>query len=102
MDLSKDQISILAGVNTGVAATIGVLKGLGLPDKKNAERNALQKIIDKIRTTTRKLKAGLEVDAEKEAEAVRNLYDQSEEAAALKAAEISTAASGGLAPLHKK
>ncbi|KAK3059992.1 hypothetical protein LTR53_020252, partial [Teratosphaeriaceae sp. CCFEE 6253] len=34
LTLTMNEITILAGVNTGVAAGIAVLKGLGLPEKK--------------------------------------------------------------------
>ena len=100
--IGKDRISILAAVNTGVAATIGVLKALGLPDKKAVERNQLQKEAQRIRTTTRKLRAGLEVDVEAEAEEVRKMYEQTEDEARLEAAGISAATSAGLQGFRKK
>ncbi|KAK3678921.1 hypothetical protein LTR78_001374 [Recurvomyces mirabilis] len=74
-------ISILAGVNTGVAAGIAVLKGLGLPEKKIVERHKLQKLAEKIRFTTRRLQAGLNVDAAKEAEDAIRAHDEVEDEA---------------------
>lgn len=74
--LSRESISIFAGVNTGVAALTGVLKGLGLPDKKGVERNRLTRAAERIRATTRKLRAGIEVDAAAEAEEIIKLHDQ--------------------------
>lgn len=79
--LDNDQISILAAVNTGVAATIAVLKGLGLPDKLAVERRKLQKIAERIRFTTRMLKAGLTVDAEKEAKDLEKMQEECEDEA---------------------
>ncbi|TKA72378.1 hypothetical protein B0A55_06547 [Friedmanniomyces simplex] len=79
--LTKLQISILAGVNTGVAASIAVLKGLGLPEKKIVERHKLQKLAEKIRYTTRRIQAGLDVDAAKEAEDAFRAHDEVEDEA---------------------
>lgn len=81
--LTKNQISVLAASNTGVAVGIGVLKAMGLPDKKAVERRALEAIVQKIRYTTRKLKAGLEVDAAAEAEELRKAYEAAEAAAVI-------------------
>jgi hypothetical protein len=81
LGLKMYQITILAAVNTGVAAAIAVLKGLGLPEKKGVEKHKLEKIAEKIRFTTRKLKAGLTIDAVKEAEdAVKQHEDVEDEA----------------------
>ena len=74
-------ITILAGVNTGVAASIAVLKGLGLPEKKIVERHKLNKILEKIRYTTRRIQAGLEVDAAQEADDVFKAHDEVEDEA---------------------
>jgi len=79
--LSKNAISILAGVNTGVAAGIAVMKGLGLPEKMAIERRKLQKVAEKIRFTTRRLKAGLAVDAAQEADAVMKMEEEAEDEA---------------------
>lgn len=79
LGLTMDQITILASVNTGVATVIAGLKGLGLPEKKAVERRRLQKLAEKIRFTTRKLKAGLKVDAVAEAEDVRKTIDEAED-----------------------
>ena len=84
----KETISILAAINTGVAASIGVLKALGLPDKKAVERRKLQQLADRIRTTTRKLRAGFDVDALAEADVARQTYEQTEEEAHLATAGI--------------
>ena len=75
------QISVLAAVNTGVAATIAVLKGLGLPEKKAVERHRLLKVMERIRFTTRKLRAGLAVDVEKEAAEVVKMHEDAEDEA---------------------
>lgn len=79
--LTTMTISILAGVNTGVAAGIAVLKGLGLPEKKIVERHKLSKLAEKIRFTTRRLQAGLNIDAAKEAEDVIKAHDEVEDEA---------------------
>ena len=81
MHLTRDTISILAAVNTGVAAVIGVLKGLGLPEKKAVERNALRKAADKVRTTTRKLMSGVHLDAVKAADEVMRMEEEAVEKA---------------------
>lgn len=83
MDFSKNLISVLAAINTLVAAGIAALKGLGLPEKRAMERHQLCKIIDRIEYTTRRLQAGLDVDAEKEAEAARTLDEETEDQAEL-------------------
>ena len=101
-NLTNNQISLLAGVNTGVAATIGVLKALGLPDKKGVERRKLQQLAGRIRTTTRKLRAGLPVDAVSEAEEVNKTYEQTEDDAQFQAADISAAATTGLQTFKKR
>jgi hypothetical protein len=100
--LSANQISILAAVNTGVAATIGVLKALGLPDRQELERRRLQDLADRIRVTTRKLKAGIEVDVAYEADEARKAYRQTEDEARLEAADFSAAASTGLKAFKKR
>jgi hypothetical protein len=92
----------LAAVNTGVAATIGVLKALGLPDKKAVERRKLQQLADRIRTTTRKLRAGLGVDVVSKADEVRKTYEQTEDEAQSQAADISPAATSGLKTFKKR
>jgi hypothetical protein len=79
--LGKDTISILAGVNTGVAAGIAVLKGLGLPEKKIVEKHKLEKLAEKIRFTTRRIKAGLDVDAAKEADDALKAHEEVEDEA---------------------
>lgn len=79
--LTDRTISIMAGVNTGVAASIAVLKGLGLPEKKIVEKHKLQKLAERIRYTTRRIKAGLEVDAAKEADEVLKGHDEVEDEA---------------------
>ena len=81
LGLNNMQISVLAAVNTGVAATIAVLKGLGLPEKKAVERHRLLKVMERIRFTTRKLRAGLVVDAEKEAAEVVKMHEDAEDQA---------------------
>ena len=95
LNLTRDTISILAAVNTGVAAVIGVLKGLGLPEKKGLERYQLQKIAQKIRLTTKKLKAGFEVDVTTEIEDVRNTYEKAEDEAMISTKDIGAAAVEG-------
>ena len=77
-ELSRNRSSNLAAVNNGVAGTIGVFKGLGLPDKKAVERGKLQKVAEKARTMTRKLRGGLEVAPAQEVEGVREMYEQAE------------------------
>lgn len=47
------------------------------------ERHKLRKVIDRIEYTTRRLQAGLEVDAEKEVEDVRRLDEETEDQAEL-------------------
>lgn len=101
-NLGNDEISILAAVNTAVAATIGVLKALGLPDKKSIERRKLQHLAERIRLTTRKLKAGLIVDASEEADAVRKTYEQTEEEAQFETADFSNAAGAGLKAFKRR
>lgn len=101
-NLTNNQISELAAVNTGVAATIGVLKALGLPDKKAVERRKLQQLANRIRTTTRKLRAGLGVDVVSEADEVRKTYEQTEDDAQFQAADISSAATTGLKTFKKR
>lgn len=95
MQLSNDQISILAGVNTGVAATIGVLKGLGLPEKKAVERNALRKAAEKIRATTRKLMSGVPVDPVKAADEVMQMEAEAVENAHVNLAGVDVPSGGG-------
>jgi len=80
---SNNLISVLAAVNTLVAAAIAALKGLGLPEKKAIERHQLRKVVDQVEYTTRRLQAGLSVDAEKEAEAARRMDDEGEDHAEL-------------------
>ena len=75
-------------MNTSVAATIGVLKALGLPDKQALERRKLQYLADRIRLTIRKLKAGIEVDVVAEADDVRKVYRQTEGDALLEAGDF--------------
>lgn len=79
-------ISVLAGVNTVVAAGIAALKGLGLPDKKNFERQQLQATLEHVRYTTLKFKAGLRDDAE---QAANELWDR--EAATVDMARVAAA-----------
>jgi hypothetical protein len=74
--LTTDQISILAGVNTAVAATIGVLKGLGLPERAALKRRRLMKAAERIRITTRKLRAGLTIDVVEEADEIQRLEEE--------------------------
>ncbi|KAK5710134.1 hypothetical protein LTR17_019137 [Elasticomyces elasticus] len=81
LSLTMNEITILAGVNTGVAASIAVLKGLGMPEKKIVERHKLRKLAEKIRFTTRRLQAGLEVDVAKEAEEAFRAHDEVEDEA---------------------
>ncbi|KAK3070899.1 hypothetical protein LTR53_009644 [Teratosphaeriaceae sp. CCFEE 6253] len=81
LTLTMNEITILAGVNTGVAAGIAVLKGLGLPEKKIVERHKLRKLAEKIRFTTRRIQAGLDVDAAKEAEEAFRAHDEVEDEA---------------------
>lgn len=76
LGLSMDTVSILAGVNTGVAATIGVLKGLGLPEKKHTEQVKLRKIAERIRNTTRKIMAGFDIDVSAEFKEITDLRDK--------------------------
>lgn len=81
LGFSMMAITVAASVNTAVAALIAVLKGLGLPEKRAIERHQLHKVAEKIRYTTRKLKAGIEIDAAKEADAVLKQHDDIEDAA---------------------
>lgn len=83
LSFSANLISILAAINTLVAAGIAALKALGLPEKKALERHKLRKIIDKIQYTTRRMQAGLDVDAEKEVESVRQMDEECEDQAEL-------------------
>ena len=88
LQISRITISVLAGTNTGVATLIGILKALGLPDKKGLERRKWQKLAEQIRHTTRRLKIGLHVDVEKAAGDVMKAYDtDADEEATLGAAE---------------
>ena len=89
--LSRNQISELAAVNTAVAAVIAVLKGLSLPDKLGVERRKLQKIQDRIRRTTRKLRAGLNVDVDVEAEVVTRMYEEAEDESHILVGEVGNA-----------
>ncbi|KAK7230134.1 hypothetical protein V2G26_002304, partial [Clonostachys chloroleuca] len=91
LGLTNKQISILAGVNTGVAAMIGILKGLGLPEKATLERQRLRKVAERIRLTTRKLKAGIDVDAVKEADEVQMLEDAARDDAQINFTGLETA-----------
>ena len=100
--LSKNEISGLAAINTGVAATIGVLKALGLPDKKGVERQKLQSLAARIRLTTRKLRAGITVDAVDEAEKVQETYDQTEEEAHFKTADFQAAGTAATGAFKKR
>ncbi|EMC92527.1 hypothetical protein BAUCODRAFT_294510 [Baudoinia panamericana UAMH 10762] len=81
LGLTMNDITLLAGVNTGVAASIGIMKSLGLPEKPAIEKYKLKKVADRIRFTTRRIKAGLVVDAEKEAEAARHAEEDAEDEA---------------------
>ena len=96
MGLTMDQISIMAGVNTAVAATIATLKGLGLPEKKGIERNKLHGIVERIKLTTKKIKAGLEVDVKAEIDEVRVLHDTTEDNAQVTFADVGAAAKGAV------
>jgi hypothetical protein len=78
---AMNTISILAGVNTAVAAGIAVLKGLGLPEKSIVERHKLRKLAERIRFTTRRLQAGLDVDAAQEAMDTLKAHDEVEDEA---------------------
>lgn len=98
----KDDISTLAAVNTGVAATIGVVKALSLPDKKGIECRKLRILVDRIRVTTRKLRAGIDVDAALEADEVRKEYQQTEEEAQFEASDLVPAATTGLKAVKKR
>ncbi|KAH8892946.1 hypothetical protein GQ53DRAFT_822448 [Thozetella sp. PMI_491] len=95
LGLNNNQVTILAGVNTGAAATIGILKGLGLPEKAALERQRLRKIAERIRLTTRKLKAGIDIDALKEADEVQRLEDEARDDAQINLTNIETAYKGG-------
>lgn len=75
MGVTNNMISILAGVNTLVAAGIAALKALSLPDRKAAERLRLRQILERVEYTTRRLRAGLKVDVEKEAEDIRTEFE---------------------------
>ncbi len=98
LGVHRTTISILAAINTVVAAVIGVLKGLGLPEKKGIERTKLQRVIKKIKYTTNKLKLGIELDANKEADDVRNYFDDTEEAAQITMTDLGAGmGSGGTA-----
>lgn len=79
LGLTMDEITIMAAVNTGVAASIGVLKGLGLPEKKAVERRKLTKLAEHIRYTTRKLRAGISLDAAQEADEVLKMQNETED-----------------------
>lgn len=100
--LSKNEITGLAAINTGVAATIGILKALGLPDKKGVERRKLQSLAARIRLTTRKLRAGLTVDVVGEAEKDQESYDQTEEEAHFKAADFQAAGTAATGAFKKR
>ena len=91
--LSMNAITIMASVNTGVAASIAAMKALGVPEKQAVERHRLEKIADRIRFTTRKLRAGLVIDAAKEAEDVRKLHEEAEDDA-----ELNLGAASGMVP----
>ena len=101
-NIGNTKISVLAAVNTAVAACIGVLKALGLPDKKAAQRRQLQKVAERIRDTTRKLRAGFEIDVTREADTARDVYEQIEDEAQMEAAKISVGAPGGSKAHHGK
>jgi hypothetical protein len=90
LSMGNGMISILAGVNTGVAATIGVLKGLGLPEKKAIQRRRLAKAAEKIRFTTRKLRAGLPVNVVGEVEAVQRLEEEAVDSGHVDVTGVST------------
>jgi hypothetical protein len=92
-----DNISQLASVNTGIAVGIAVLKGFGLPEKKGMERMTLGKLTARVRQTTRKLKAGMDVDASKEAEDVRIAFEGAEVDARFEGRDFVKAVEGGLA-----
>lgn len=81
MGFHKDLISVLAAINTSIAAAIAALKALGLPEKKAIEHHKLSKMAESIRYTTRKLKAGLSVDAVAEADAMQKGQDDVEDEA---------------------
>lgn len=93
LSLSANQITVLATVNTGVAAAIAVLKSLGLPEKMAVERRKLEKVAERIRYTTRRLKAGLTIDAAQEADEIKKMQDEAEDEAQIlqKAGDASAA-----------
>lgn len=101
LGLTLNQISIMAGVNTAVAATIATLKGLGLPEKKAIERNKLHEIVERIKLTTKKLKAGLDVDVKAEIDEVRQLHDTAEDNAQITFTDVGVAAKAGATALKK-
>ncbi|KAF2482762.1 hypothetical protein BDY17DRAFT_311178 [Neohortaea acidophila] len=92
--LSRSTISALAAINTGVAAVIGILKGLGLPEKKGVERTKLQRVIQRIKVTTKKLKLGNEMDPNAEFEDLQKTYYDTEDAGQLDLTTISSGPSG--------
>lgn len=95
-----DTICYLAAINTAVAATIGVLKALGLPDKKAVEHKKLQRLAERIRLTTRKLRAGIIADANGDADAVRKDYELAQDEAVIEATTVSGAVGGGLSSFN--
>ena len=86
----------MAAINTLVAATIGVLKGLGLPDKKDIERTKLQRLIERIKMTTKKYRIGIDVDANTEAADLRKILEETEDSAEISGSSIGTALQGGM------
>lgn len=97
MGFSNDSISVLAAINTFIAATIAMLKGLGLPEKKGVERTKLQRLIARIRTTTKKYRIGIEVDANTEANDLRTIYEEAQDAAEVTISNASAGVQAGAA-----
>uniref|UniRef100_A0A8H7N1X0 SMODS and SLOG-associating 2TM effector domain-containing protein n=1 Tax=Bionectria ochroleuca TaxID=29856 RepID=A0A8H7N1X0_BIOOC len=94
LGLTNKQISILAGVNTGVAAIISILKGLGLLEKAILERQRLRKVAERIHLTIRKLKVGIDVNTVKEADEVQILEDTARDNTQINFAGLETANKG--------
>lgn len=97
MRLARSTISELAAINTAVAASIAVMKGFGMPEKKNTERARLRSLIERIKFTTGRLRAGVgDVDVEAEVEVVKKVFESAMDGGRITLEEFGVGVSGGV------
>ena len=96
-------IAALGALNTAIAATIALLKGQGLPNRPRQDWNAWRTVRGYIEDREREFAAGVldDADADKEIQAVLDLYHQTMASVEKNRPDIYTAlpAVDGRAPL---